>query len=50
MNNISWLVNKAKYAHEPYIGLLITVKKKFKKVGFIEIYIGEFAEKSYFFD
>ena len=48
MNNISWLLNKAKYAYAPNKGRLITVKKKFKKVGFIEIYIGEFAEKSYF--
>ena len=50
MNNISWLVNKAKYAYAPNKGLLITVKKKFTKSRFIEIYIGEFAEKSYFFD
>ena len=50
MNNISWLINKAKYAYRPNKGLLIIVKKKSQKVGFIEFYIGEFAEKSYFFD
>ena len=46
MNNISWLVNKAKYAYAPNKGLLITVKKKFKKLGLLKFILESLLKKA----